>query len=146
MKALRKSRGIALLCFKTSALERGEGSASRHGRFLPPLKTRYPFYRRLGGPQGRSGEVRKISSPPRFDPRTVQPVASRYTDWATRPTMAYGTDHFSWRLCWIVSWVWLNDLTSSAWIIYAKKLYIYQFINDPFNTALSYSDFPCGGI
>jgi hypothetical protein len=21
-----------------------------------------------------------------FDPRTVQPVASRYTDWATRPT------------------------------------------------------------
>ena len=25
---------------------------------------------------------RKISSPPGFDPRTVQPVASRYTDWA----------------------------------------------------------------
>jgi hypothetical protein len=22
----------------------------------------------------------------RFDPRTVQPVACRYTDWATRPT------------------------------------------------------------
>jgi hypothetical protein len=39
--------------------------------------------RRLGGPQGRSGRVRKISSPPEFDPRTVQPVASRYTDWAT---------------------------------------------------------------
>jgi hypothetical protein len=32
------------------------------------------------GPQGRSGRVRKISSPPGFDPRTVQPVASRYTD------------------------------------------------------------------
>ena len=26
-------------------------------------------------PQGRSGQVRKISSPPEFDPRTVQPVA-----------------------------------------------------------------------
>jgi hypothetical protein len=26
--------------------------------------------------------VRKISPPPGFDPRTVQPVASRYTDWA----------------------------------------------------------------
>ena len=28
---------------------------------LPPGKTRYPLYRRLGGPQGRSGQVRKIS-------------------------------------------------------------------------------------
>ena len=45
-------------------------------------KIRYPSYRRLGGPQGRSGRVRKISPPPGFDPRTVQPVASRYTDWA----------------------------------------------------------------
>ena len=34
------------------------------------------------GPQGRSGRVRKISPPPGFDPRTVQPVASRYTDCA----------------------------------------------------------------
>jgi hypothetical protein len=33
---------------------------------LPPGKTRYPLYRRLGGPQGRSGQVRKISPPPGF--------------------------------------------------------------------------------
>jgi hypothetical protein len=59
---------------------------SRLGRTLPPAKSRYPLYRRLGGPQGRSGQVRKISSPPGFDPRTVQPVSSRYTDYATRPT------------------------------------------------------------
>ena len=59
----------------TTALEGGEGSASRPGHFLPPGKTRYPFYRRLGGPQGRTGHVRKISPPPGFDPRTVQPVA-----------------------------------------------------------------------
>jgi hypothetical protein len=32
------------------------------------------LYRRLGGPQGRSGHVRKISPPLGFDPRTVQPV------------------------------------------------------------------------
>jgi hypothetical protein len=38
--------------------------------------------RRLEGPQGRSGQVRKISRPPEFDPRTVQPVVSRYTDRA----------------------------------------------------------------
>jgi len=28
---------------------------------LPPGKTRYPLYRRLGGPHSRSGRVRKIS-------------------------------------------------------------------------------------
>jgi hypothetical protein len=49
---------------------------------LPPGMTRYPLYRRLDRPQGRSGRVRKISPPPGFDPRTVQLVASRYTDWA----------------------------------------------------------------
>jgi len=59
----------------TTALEGGERLASRPGRSLPPVKTRYPLYRRLGGPQGRSGQVRKISPPSRFDLRTVQPVA-----------------------------------------------------------------------
>ena len=83
--AHRGSRGIALL-FLYHGTRRGEGSASRPGRSLRPGKTRYPLYRRLGGPQGRSGQVRKISLPPGFDPRTVQPVASRYTDYATQPT------------------------------------------------------------
>ena len=57
------------------ALEGGEGQASRPGRFLPQGKTRYPLYRSLGGPQGRSGQVQNISPPPGYDPRTVQPVA-----------------------------------------------------------------------
>jgi hypothetical protein len=35
------------------------------------------LYRKLGRPQSRSGRVRKISPPPGFDPRTLQPVASR---------------------------------------------------------------------
>jgi hypothetical protein len=65
-KALRESRGIALICFWTSALEGSEGSASRPGRILPSEKARYPLHRRLGGPQGRSGQVRKISPPPGF--------------------------------------------------------------------------------
>jgi len=39
----------------TAALEGGEWSAARAGRTLPLGKTRYPLYRRLGGPQGRSG-------------------------------------------------------------------------------------------
>jgi len=57
-------------------------SRSRSGRFTHGKVTGYPLYRRLGGPQGRSGQARKISPPPGFDPRTVQLVASRYTDRA----------------------------------------------------------------
>jgi len=58
----------------------GAGGQRHAPAALPPGKTQYPLYRRLGGPQGRSGWVRKIFPPPGFDPRTVQPVASRYTD------------------------------------------------------------------
>jgi len=60
---------------------------------LHPIKNRYPSYRRLGGPQSRSGRVRKISPPPGFEPRTAQSVASRCTDCATRPTLfMWGTN------------------------------------------------------
>ena len=48
---------------RPTALKGGEGSASRPGRSLPQGKTRYLLYRRLGGPQGRSGQMRKISPP-----------------------------------------------------------------------------------
>jgi len=75
----------------TTALEGGEGSASRPGRSLPPGKTGYPLYGRLVGPQGRSEQVRKISPSTGCGPRTVQPVASHYTDWATRPTPTWIT-------------------------------------------------------
>jgi hypothetical protein len=67
------------------ALEGGERSASCPGRSLPPGKTRYPLYRRLDGPQGWFGQVRKISTPLAFDPQTVQPVASHYTNYAIQP-------------------------------------------------------------
>jgi len=81
--AHRGSRGIALL---TKALEGGEGSASSPGHSLPLGKTRYPPYRRLGRPQGQSGQVGKISPLPGFHPWSVQPIASHYTDFATWPT------------------------------------------------------------
>ena len=60
--AHRGSRSIAIL-FLDHGTRRGEGSGSRPGRFLPPGNTRYPFYRRLGGPQGPSGQMWKISPP-----------------------------------------------------------------------------------
>jgi hypothetical protein len=47
----------------TSALDEGCWSTPRPGRSLPPGKTRYPLYRKLGGPQGRSGQVRKALPP-----------------------------------------------------------------------------------
>jgi hypothetical protein len=46
----------------------------------PGKETRYPLYRRLKRPQGRSARMQKISPSPGFDPLTVQPVAGRYTD------------------------------------------------------------------
>ena len=52
----------------TAALEGGEWSAARSGRTLPPGKSQYPLYRRLGGPQGRSGQAENLA-PPGFDPR-----------------------------------------------------------------------------
>jgi len=76
--AQRVGRGIALL-FHDRGTRRGEWSAARPGRILSPGKTRYPFYRRLGGPQGRYGRAENfVPTGIRF--RTVQPVVSRYTD------------------------------------------------------------------
>jgi hypothetical protein len=60
----------------------GVGGQRHAPAALPPGKTRYPLCRILNGFQGWSGRVRKISIPPGFDPRAVQPVESRNTDWA----------------------------------------------------------------
>jgi len=58
----------------TAALEEGEWSAAHSGRTLPPGKIRNPFYRRLGGLQGRSGRAENLV-PTGIRSRTVQPVA-----------------------------------------------------------------------
>jgi len=57
---------------------------------LSTAKLRYPLYSRLGGLQGCSGRYGKSLPPPEFDPRTVQPVASRYNDRSTRSTSVHG--------------------------------------------------------
>jgi len=49
-----------------------------HCGCTPGNETGYLLYMRLGGSQGQSGCVRKISSPPGFNPWTMQPVVSRY--------------------------------------------------------------------
>ena len=55
---------------------------------LPPGKeNRYPLHRRLGGPQGRSGRLRKISPPPACDP----------TDCRARSEWLYQRSHAGWQ-------------------------------------------------
>jgi hypothetical protein len=77
-RAQRGSRGIALLSL-TSALD-GMGGRYHAPAALPPGKTRYPlkgvWVELRAGMDGRG----KSRPPPGFDPRTFQPVASRYTD------------------------------------------------------------------
>jgi hypothetical protein len=56
-----------------------------NARSRPRYPQEWPDIRCIGGwvgLQGRSGRVGKISPLSGFDPRTVQPVASRYTDCA----------------------------------------------------------------
>ena len=56
----------------TLVLDEGGWSRPRPGRYAPWKETRYPLYRRLCGPQGRSGRVRKISP----SPSPVRPARS----------------------------------------------------------------------
>ena len=44
--------------------------------------TQYPLYRRLRGLQRLWAGAENLAHPPAFDPRTVQPVLSRCTDYA----------------------------------------------------------------
>jgi len=47
--------------FNLGARWGGGWSTPRPGRFTPGRETQYPLYRRVGGPQGRSGRLWKIS-------------------------------------------------------------------------------------
>ena len=57
--AQKVGRGITLL-FLYRGTRRGEWSATRPGRNLPPAQTQYPLYRRLNGPQGRSWRAENL--------------------------------------------------------------------------------------
>jgi hypothetical protein len=61
------------------------------------------------GPQGMVGRVRKFSSPLGFEPRTVQPISSRYTNY-TIPAQFY----FEKLLC---SCIKLFELPSDVFVL-----------------------------
>jgi hypothetical protein len=76
---------VEIHIFLTSALVGVSGQL--HAPAALPLgkSPRYPFYRRLGGPQSRSGQYGevKIFTQTGLElplPLVVQPVVSRYTD------------------------------------------------------------------
>jgi hypothetical protein len=75
-----EERYSCTLCL-ISALDGVGGPCHAPAAFYPGKVTRYPSYRSLSGLQDRYGRVWKISSPSRFDPRTIQPVARLYTDY-----------------------------------------------------------------
>ena len=62
----------------TAALEGGEWSAARPGRFIPG-KNPVPIVQEAGWTPGPVWTA-EILVPQGYDPRTVQPVVSRYTD------------------------------------------------------------------
>jgi hypothetical protein len=85
VKKERRGAEVQLHSFLTSVLDRSEWPTSRPGRFTAWKKPRYPLNGRLSGSQSGSGWLwrRKDLLPLlHFEPRTVQPVVSRYTDSA----------------------------------------------------------------
>ena len=54
---------VQLYSFLNPSARWGGWSTPRPGCFTPGKETQYLLYSRLGGPQGRSGRVRKISPP-----------------------------------------------------------------------------------
>ena len=75
----------------TAALEGGEWSAARPGRNLLPRKTRYPFYRRLGGPQGQSGREKSLSTPrPHFTLGKDPVLILQEAGWASELVLTGG--------------------------------------------------------
>ena len=79
-KAQKAGRGIALL-FPKHDIRWGLMAKATSQQLYPPVKRSGTYFTGgLCGPRRRSGRVSKISPSPGFDPRTVQPVTSRYTD------------------------------------------------------------------
>ena len=56
---------------------------------LTPGKDPVPIVQEAGLASGPAWTGAENLAPPRFDPRTVQPVRSRYIDYATRPTSLF---------------------------------------------------------
>jgi len=101
----------------TSALDGGEWSASRPGRFTPP--GRHPGMHWVGGwwaPQPVSMRWRreKCLPLPGMQARSSSPWPSHYTDWATLNPAVLGTIWHRMSACWCLS-VWQLTNPALSW-------------------------------
>jgi len=80
------SRGIALL-FLDHGTRRGWGFSVTSRPLFAPGRDLVPIAQQAGWASGPVWTGAENLTPLGFDPRTVQPVASRYTDYATRPAI-----------------------------------------------------------
>ena len=81
--AQRVGRGIALL-FHDRDTRRGWVVSSTPRPHFTPGKDPVPILQEAGWEMGRSGRAENLV-PTGIRSQTVQPVVSRYTDWASRP-------------------------------------------------------------
>jgi hypothetical protein len=66
----------------------GVGNQRQH--FTPGKDKLYPLYKRLDGPQDRSGRVRKISPPTGFDPSPLQVIVPTTLSPSTKVHYEHG--------------------------------------------------------
>ena len=96
------------------------------GRHAPATllvgKTRYQLSRRLVGAQGRSGWAQNILPPPGFDPQTVQPVVSYYTDYAIPACFLIWSLEVGFPWC-PSGFVWMGLLSSSCAVMLSTVLF-----------------------
>ena len=81
MQAHKGGRGTAPTHLQ-SQCKKGVGGQHHAPASLIWGETLCPLCRRLGGPWGQSGEIKNFLSPLGFNPRTIQPEARHYTDYA----------------------------------------------------------------
>jgi len=100
--AHKGSRGIALLYLDHSTRRWWVVFVTPRPLFTP-RKDPVPLVEEAGWAPGPDWTCAENLAPLGFDPRTVQPVAIRYTDWATQPTQT--TEHS------------LNIITFGKWTV-----------------------------
>ena len=133
----RGSRGITLLFLDHGTRRGWEVSVTPRPLFTPG-KDRYLFYRRLGGPQGRSGQLRKFCAV--LEGRIIIHFSKILY------IVLHRTQLFPWGRSWKSSCVWMAELQAgkSAEIrCYLYGAYLYSLLFILFLQRVEGSHMPC---
>jgi hypothetical protein len=116
---------VQLQAFLTSALDRGEWSTLRPGRFTPGKDPRYPLNRRLGSPQSKSWK-RKILFPLLwFQPPSVQPLITQNI-YLNLSIGAHSPLPFPSLMIYLLNWNWV----ATRWQQYSTHFHTNSTQND----------------